>query len=93
MHALFGLGIPFAIILLVSVVLNFLDLFGVEKAKNLSRTYIISGITSFIPALIILVGIILLTGLITLFANAIRGGVPSQIDEVTKEMASSPITG
>ncbi|MCZ2856573.1 MAG: Vps62-related protein [Candidatus Bathyarchaeota archaeon] len=91
---LFGLGIPFAIILLTSVVLNLLDLIGVEKAKSLSRTYIMSGITSLIPVIIVLVCIILLTGLITPFANAMGGGtVPTQIDEMAKEMASSPITG
>ncbi len=91
---LFGLGIPFAIILLTSVVLNLLDLIGVEKAKKLSRTYIISAITSLIPVIIILVGIIMLSGLITSFANAMGGeAVPPQIDEMTREMAASPIMG
>jgi len=92
---LFGLGIPFGIILLSSVVLNVLDLIGVEKAKSLSRTYIISGITSLIPVIIILVFIIQLAGLITPFANAMGGGVtiPPQIDEMAKRMSSSPIIG
>jgi len=43
---------PFAIILLSSVILNLSDLSGVEKAKSLSRTYIMSGITSVIPVTI-----------------------------------------
>jgi len=92
---LFGLGIPFGIILLSSVVLNVLDLIGVEKAKSLSRTYIISGITSLIPVIIILVFIIQLAGLITPFANAMGGGatIPPQIDEMAKRMSSSPIIG
>jgi len=92
---LFGLGIPFAIILLSSVVLNVLDLIGVEKAKSLSRTYIISGITSLIPVIIILVFIIQLAGLITPFANVMAGGatIPPQIDEMAKRMSSSPIMG
>ncbi len=92
---LFGLGIPFGIILLSSVVLNVLDLVGVEKAKSLSRTYIMSGITSVIPVIIILIFIIQLSGLITPFANAMAGGVtiPPQIDEMAKRMSSSPIMG
>ncbi len=92
---LFGLGIPFAIILLSSVMLNVLDLIGVEKAKSLSKTYIISGITSLIPVIIILVFIIQLAGLITPFANAMAGGetIPPQIDEMAKRMSSSPIMG
>lgn len=92
---LFGLGIPFAIILLSSVVLNVLDLIGVEKAKSLSRTYIKSGITSLIPIIIIIVFITQLAGLITPFANAMAGGatIPPQIDEMAKRMSSSPIMG
>jgi len=95
MAQLFGLGIPFAIILLSSVMLNVLDLIGVEKAKSLSKTYIISGITSLIPVIIILVFIIQLAGLITPFANAMAGGatIPPQIDEMAKRMSSSPIMG
>ncbi len=92
---LFGLGIPFGIILLSSVVLNVLDLIGVEKAKSLSRTYIKSGITSLIPIIIIIVFITQLAGLITPFANAMAGGatIPPQIDEMAKRMSSSPIMG
>jgi len=92
---LFGVGIPFAIILLSSVVLNVLDLIGVEKAKKLSRTYIISGITSLIPVIIILIFITQLAGLITPFANAMAGGaaIPPQIDEMAKRMSASPIMG
>ncbi len=92
---LFGLGIPFSIILLSSVILNFLDLIGVEKAKTLSRTYIMSGITSLIPLMIILIFIIQLSGLLTPFANTMGGGVtiPPQIDEMAKRMSSSPVIG
>ncbi len=92
---LFGLGIPFGIILLSSVMLNALDIIGVEKAKSLSRTYIISGITTVIPVIIILVFIIQLAVLITPFANAMAGGttIPPQIDDMAKRMSSSPIMG
>jgi hypothetical protein len=95
MAQLFGLGIPFAIILLSSVILNFLDLVGVEKAESLSRTYIMSGITSLIPVIIILIFIIQLATLITPFANVIAGGaaIPPYIDEMAKGMSASPIRG
>lgn len=91
---LFGLGIPFAIILLSNVILNLLDLVGVEKAKSLSRTYIMSGVTSVIPVIIILIFITQLAGLITPFANAMGGAtIPPEINEMAKRMSSSPITG
>ena len=91
---LFGVGIPFAIILLSSVILNLLDLVGVEKAKSLSRTYIISGVTSVIPVIIILIFITQLAGVITPFANAMGGAtIPPEIDEMAKRMSASPITG
>jgi len=91
---LFGVGIPFAIVLLSSVILNLLDLVGVEKAKSLSRTYIISGVTSVIPVIIILIFITQLAGLITPFANAMGGAtIPPEIDEMAKRMSASPVTG
>jgi hypothetical protein len=92
---LFGVGIPFAIILLSSVILNFLDLVGVEKAKSLSNKYLMSGVTSVIPVIIILIFITQLATLITPFANAMGGGaaVPPEINEMAKRMSSSPITG
>ena len=92
---LFGLGIPLGIILLSSVVLNILDLIGVEKPKSLSRTYLMSGITSLIPVIIIIVFITQLAGLITPFANAMGGGVtiPPQVDEMAREISSSPLMG
>ena len=92
---LFGIGIPFGIFFLASVVLNSLDIIGVEKAKSLSRTYIISGITSLIPVIIIILLIISLAGLITQFAGILGGGeqLPIQINELASEMASSPFGG
>jgi hypothetical protein len=95
MAQLFGLGIPFSIILLASVILSALDIAGVEKARKLSRTYIISGITTLIPVIIILIFILQLAGLIGPFADAVSGGVeiPPQIDEMAKRMSVSPIMG
>ncbi len=92
---LFGLGIPFGIIFLASVVLNALDIIGVEKAKRLSRTYIISGFTSLIPIIIIILFIVSLAGLITQFAGFMDGGdqMPIQINEMASAMASSPFSG
>ena len=92
---LFGLGIPFGIFFLASVVLNALDVIGVEKAKSLSRTYIISGITSLIPVIIIILFIVSLAGLITQFAGVVGGGeeVSLQINQLASAMSSSPFGG
>jgi hypothetical protein len=92
---LFGIGIPFAIILLSGVILNALDIIAVEQVKGLSRKFITSGITSFIPVIIILIFIMQLAGLIAPFANAMGGGadIPQQIDEMAENMSSSPVMG
>jgi hypothetical protein len=92
---MFGLGIPFSIIFLSSVVLNALDIIGVEKPKSLSRTYIISGITSLIPIIIIMVFIAALAGVITSFASFLAGGqpIPQQVTDMVSAMSSSPFSG
>ncbi|MCK4885348.1 Vps62-related protein [Candidatus Bathyarchaeota archaeon] len=92
---MFGLGIPFSILFLSSVVLNALDIIGVEKPKSLSRTYIISGITSLIPIIIIIIFIVSLAGLITQFAGFMGGGqqMPLQVTDMASEMSSSPLMG
>jgi len=92
---MFGLGIPFSILFLSSVVLNALDIIGVEKPKSLSRTYIISGIMSLIPIIIIIIFIVSLAGLITPFASFMGGGqqIPQQVTDMASEMSSSPLMG
>ena len=92
---LFGIGIPFSIIFLASVVLNILDVIGVEKAKSLSRTYIVSGFTSLIPIIIIILFIVSLAGFITQFTDFVSGGgpLPIQINEIASAMSSSPFGG
>ena len=92
---MFGLGIPFGILFLSSVVLNALDIIGVEKTKSLSRTYIISGIMSLIPIIIIIIFIVSLAGLITPFASFMGGGqqIPQQVTNMASEMSASPLMG
>jgi len=92
---MFGLGIPFSILFLSSVVLNALDIIGVEKPKSLSRTYIISGIMSLIPIIIIIIFIVSLAGLITPFASFMGGGqqIPRQVTDMASEMSASPLMG
>jgi len=92
---MFGLGIPFSILFLSSVVLNALDILGVEKTKSLSRTYIISGIMSLIPIIIIIIFIVSLAGLITPFASFMGGGqqIPRQVTDMASEMSASPLMG
>jgi hypothetical protein len=91
---LFGLGIPLSIILLASVILNFLDLVGVDKAKSLSRKFLMSGITSLIPVILILVFILQLATIIPPFASALGGGdVPPQVDILAGQLSANPIMG
>lgn len=95
LSTLFGIGIPFGIMFVANVVLNALDIIGVEKTKKLARTYIISGITSLIPLIIILLFIVTLSGTITQFAGAMGGGgeIPPQVTDMATAMSSAPIGG
>jgi hypothetical protein len=92
---LFGLALPFTIIFLSSVILNALDIIGLEKAKSLSRTYIIGGITSLIPVIIIIIFVVSLAGLIPAFASFMGGeqAIPSQVTDMASAMSSSPLVG
>lgn len=92
---LFGIGIPFAIIFLASVILTVFDIIGVEKARNLSRKFIMSGITTLIPVIIILIFVTQLGGLIPQFAGAFAGGapLPPEVEQIARAISSSPIRG
>ena len=92
---LFGIGFPFGIMFVATVVLNALDIIGVEKTKKLARTYIISGITSLIPLIIILLFIITLSGTIQQFAGAVGGGgeIPAQVTDLASAMSAAPLGG
>jgi len=92
---LFGIGIPFAVIFVASVILTLFDIIGVEEAGDLSRKYIISGITTLIPVIVILILITQLAGLIPQFAGAFSGGapLPTEVEQMAKNMSSSPILG
>ena len=92
---LFGIGIPFAIIFAGSVILTVFDLIGVEKARNLSRKYIMSGITTFIPVIVILIFVIQLAGLIPQFAGVFARGaqLPPEVEQIARAISSSPIHG
>lgn len=89
---LFGLGIPFSIILLSSVILSFLDIIGIEKPRSLGRKYIRSGIASLIPVVIILTFIAQLSTLVTPLA-AMVGDIPPQATKMLDLISSSPISG
>jgi hypothetical protein len=92
---LFGIGFPFAVIFLASVILTVFDLIGVEKARNLSRKYIMSGITTLIPVIVILIFITQLAGLMPQLAGAFAGGapLPPEVEQIARAISSSPIRG
>lgn len=92
---LFSIAIPLGIILFSSVVLGLLDMVGFEKVKSLSTKQIISGITSLIPVILLIVFVAELASLIPMFASAMGGGVamPPQLNDVSARISSSPING
>jgi len=91
---LFGIGIPFAIILLVSVVFSALDIIGVEKAKGLSRKYLFGGIGSLIPVILVVFFVMMLATLLPMFAGAMGQELASsEVEIIAEQMSSSPIQG
>jgi hypothetical protein len=91
---LFGIGIPFAIILLVSVVLSALDIIGLERARELSRKNLVSGITTLIPVILIILFVTMLATLLPAFAGAMgQELVSSNAEVIAEQMSSSPIQG
>ncbi len=91
---LFGIGIPFAIILLVGVVFSVLDIIGVEEARKLSRKYLVGGITSLIPVILVVIFVIMLATLLPVFAGAFgQEAVSSEVEIIAEQMSSSPIVG
>jgi len=92
---MFGVIIPFSIIFLSSVLLNALDVIAAEKTSKLSKSYIISGITSLIPTILIIVAVISLTGIITSVAGAFSGGqeLPQQVTDIVSAISASPFGG
>ncbi|MCW8802667.1 MAG: Vps62-related protein [Candidatus Bathyarchaeota archaeon] len=92
---LFGIVIPFSIIFLSSVLLNALDVLSAEKPSKLSKSYIISGITSLIPAILIIVAVISLTVLIESVAGAFSGGqgLPMEVTDIVTAISSAPFGG
>lgn len=94
MTQLFGIGIPFAIILVIGVVFNVLDIIGVEKVKKLSKKYLKSGFTTLIPVLIIIIFIILLASILPIFAGSIgQEAVTTEIQTLADRMSAEPIGG
>jgi hypothetical protein len=92
---LFGIGLPLGLLFLGSVILNALDVIGVEKAQKLSRTYIVSGITSLIPLIIIIGFIVAFAGLVNQFAGFVGAGtdIPVQVTQLASAMSSAPFGG
>lgn len=90
-----GIAIPFSIIFLSSVLLTTLDIVGVKKASKLSKTYIISGIMSVIPTILVIVAVISLTGIVNSVAGTISGGnaLPQEVTDIISAISSSPLGG
>jgi len=92
---LFAIVIPFSIVFISSVLLNVLDVISTEKPSKLSKSYIISGITSLIPAILIIAAVISLTVLIESVAGAISGGqaLPMEVTDIVTAISSAPFGG
>ncbi|MCW4022017.1 MAG: hypothetical protein ACOWW1_00455 [archaeon] len=92
---LFAIVIPFSIMFISSVLLNVLDIISTEKPSKLSKSYIISGITSLIPAILIIVAVISLTVLIESVAGSFSGGqaLPPEVTDIVSAISAAPFGG
>jgi hypothetical protein len=92
---LFAIVIPFSIMFISSVLLNVLDIISTKKPSKLSKSYIISGITSLIPAILIIVAVISLTVLIESVAGSFSGGqaLPPEVTDIVSAISAAPFGG
>lgn len=86
---LFGLPIPFAWILLLSLIVFFFSTIGIRESKKMGTKFIGRGVITLIPILIIIIFIMQLSGLTSSFA----GDAPPEVNEIIDEISSSPFSG
>jgi hypothetical protein len=86
--------VPFAIIIVASLVLLILDIIGVKSGKKLGRKMITGAITSLIPLILIYVFITLLPSILPLAAQLLPGqNIPSGVQTLVSSVASNPVSG
>lgn len=90
---IFGLQIPFGIVLLVGIVFGILDIVGAEKAKGLGNKYLRGGITFFIIFIIIILFISQMASMLNSLATTFGATLPPEAAEMAQAIAQQPIQG
>jgi len=89
----FGLQIPFGILLLVGVVFGLLDIIGVEKAKGLGNKYLRGGIGFLILLMILLLFLFQLASMIQSLAAMLGATLPPEATQMAQAIAQQPLQG
>jgi hypothetical protein len=89
----FGLQIPFGIVLLVGIIFGILDIIGLEKAKGLGNKYLRGGITFLILFMFLVLFISLLASMLNTLAATIGTTLPQEATEMAQAIAQQPFMG
>ncbi|HEC88325.1 MAG TPA: DUF946 domain-containing protein, partial [Thermoplasmata archaeon] len=84
-----SLPIPFAYLIIASIIFFILGTIGIEERKA-GKKYIMRGIRFFIPVIIILVGIVMM-GMIV--SSMTEGDETEEISNIFKDISSNPVRG
>ena len=89
----FGLQIPFGIVLLVGIAFGILDIIGVEKAKSLGNKNLRGGITFLIIFVILVLFISQLASMVQSLAATFGATLPPEAIQMAQDVAQRPIQG
>ena len=94
---MFGLAIPFSIIIGAGFALFILSTVGLNSSSKLGRKYISRGIRNAVPVIIILIVIVLLGSIVSLIAPGLSGQLPpealSEATDIFNAIGKSPLSG
>jgi len=89
----FGLQIPFGIVLLVGIALGILDIIGVEKTKSLGNKNLRGGITFLIIFIVLVLFISQWASMIQSLAATFGATLPPEAIKMAQDIAQQPIQG
>jgi hypothetical protein len=93
LSSMFNLAIPFAIVLIISVIFSLIDIVGAKSPGGLGSKFIRSGISNLIPVILIIIFVFQLSTIVDSMDS--MGGVEigPEAKDFAQKIASSPIQG
>ncbi len=91
--SMFNLAIPFAIIMIISVIFGLIDIIGVKSSKSLGSKFIRSGISNLIPVIVIIIFIFQFMAIIDSIDTVGGFEIGPEVRDFAQQISNSPIQG